>query len=71
MIAQLVGAGALIQLFLGIRLLDCCSFSRRYDDYLCTLGGMAATSWVQIIKAVLLMVGTVLISILVLMEIQL
>lgn len=66
MIAQLVGAGALIQLLFNI------------DYWLAVLivgvmmiiyvlfGGMTATSWVQIIKAVLLMAATVVISFIVL-----
>ena len=36
------------------------------EQHLCVFGGMLATTWVQIIKAILLMAGTVLLSILVL-----
>ncbi|KIL38756.1 symporter [Gordoniibacillus kamchatkensis] len=66
MIAQLVGAGSLIKLLLG------------WDYWLSVLvvgllmtvyvvwGGMRATSWVQIIKAVLLMGGTFILSVIVL-----
>ncbi|MBW5445822.1 sodium/solute symporter [Cohnella sp. CFH 77786] len=66
MIAQLVGAGLLIKLLLG------------WDYWLSVLvvgllmtiyvvwGGMRATSWVQIIKAVLLMAGTLVLSLMVL-----
>jgi len=67
MIAQMVGAGSLVSLLIpqinfelaivmvGILMLVYVIF-----------GGMLATTWVQIIKAVLLMSGTILISILVL-----
>ncbi|GEK30397.1 cation acetate symporter [Kurthia zopfii] len=68
MIAQLVGAGALIQLLLGIDY----KFAVIIVGVMMTIyvlwGGMGATSWVQIIKAVLLMLGTVIISVLVLMK---
>ncbi|MCS6925273.1 MAG: cation acetate symporter [Candidatus Binatia bacterium] len=69
MIAQMVGAGALVALLLketgisyeaavigvGILMITYVVF-----------GGMLATTWVQIIKAILLMTGTVLLSVLVL-----
>ncbi|UHA72830.1 solute symporter family protein [Paenibacillus sp. 481] len=65
MIAQLVGAGALIKLLLGIDYV----WSVIIVGFLMTLyvvfGGMHATSWVQIIKAILLMGGTLLLSIIV------
>lgn len=68
MIAQLVGAGALIQLLLGIDY----KFAVIIVGVMMTIyvlwGGMGATPWVQIIKAVLLMLGTVIISVLVLMK---
>src|SRR6266850_4458066 len=67
MIAQMVGAGALVKLLLG-----------GYVTYntavigvgmlmivYVVFGGMLATTWVQIIKAILLMAGTLLLSILV------
>jgi cation/acetate symporter len=67
MIAQMVGAGALVKLLLG-----------GYVNYnqavigvgilmivYVVFGGMLATTWVQIVKAVLLMAGTILLSILV------
>lgn len=66
MIAQLVGAGALIQLLLGIDYwLAVLIVGVMMTTYV-LFGGMTATSWVQIIKAVLLMIGTVVISFLVL-----
>ena len=67
MIAQMVGAGSLVSLLIpqvsfdmaivmvGILMLVYVIF-----------GGMLATTWVQIVKAVLLMMGTILLSILVL-----
>lgn len=69
MIAQMVGAGALVALLLketgigyeaavigvGVLMITYVVF-----------GGMLATTWVQIIKAILLMTGTVLLSVLVL-----
>lgn len=66
MIAQLVGAGALIQLLLGIDYWIAVLIVGTMMTIYVLFGGMAATSWVQIIKAVLLMVGTVVISFLVL-----
>jgi cation/acetate symporter len=70
LLAQMVGAGALVALLLGV------------DDQLIkntvivgvgvlmifyvTVGGMKGTTWVQIVKAVLLMAGSIVITILVL-----
>ncbi|QDI90994.1 cation/acetate symporter ActP [Salicibibacter halophilus] len=66
MIAQLVGAGALIQLLFGIDYwLAVIIVGAMMTTYV-MWGGMTATSWVQIIKAVLLMVGMFVLSILVL-----
>src|SRR5215471_2649804 len=69
MIAQMVGAGALVTLLLG-------SSHVSYQVAVTgvgilmiiyvVFGGMLATTWVQIIKAILLMAGTILLSILVL-----
>ncbi|WP_145644167.1 solute symporter family protein, partial [Bacillus licheniformis] len=65
MIAQLVGAGALIKLLLGIDYtLAVCIVGVLMTIYV-VFGGMIATSWVQIIKAVLLMAGTLIISVIV------
>ena len=66
MIAQLVGAGALIQLLLGIDYWVAVLIVGVMMTIYVLFGGMTATSWVQIIKAVLLMIGTVIISFLVL-----
>jgi cation/acetate symporter len=70
LLAQMVGAGALVSLLLDVN-----------DDFLkaltivgvgalmifyVTVGGMKGTTWIQIVKAVLLMSGTILITVLVL-----
>lgn len=65
MIAQLVGAGALIQLLLGIDYWVAVLLVGVMMTVYVLFGGMTATSWVQIIKACLLMLGTVIISFLV------
>ncbi|TKC14928.1 solute symporter family protein [Robertmurraya kyonggiensis] len=66
MIAQLVGAGALIQLLFGIDYWIAVLIVGVMMTIYVLFGGMTATSWVQIIKAVLLMIGTVIISVMVL-----
>ena len=66
MIAQLVGAGALIQLLFGINYWLAVLIVGVMMTIYVLFGGMTATSWVQIIKAVLLMLGTVIISFMVL-----
>jgi len=65
MIAQLVGAGALIKLLLGLEYTTSVLIVGILMTVYVIFGGMHATSWVQIIKAVLLMGGTFLISIVV------
>ena len=65
MIAQLVGAGALIQLLFGIDYWIAVLIVGVMMTTYVLFGGMTATSWVQIIKAVLLLFGTILISFLV------
>jgi cation/acetate symporter len=62
MIAQLVGAGALIKLLLGLEYTTSVLIVGVLMTVYVIFGGMHATSWVQIIKAVLLMGGTFLIS---------
>jgi cation/acetate symporter len=69
MIAQMVGAGALVALLLkGSHI----SFTMAVTGVgvlmivYVVFGGMLATTWVQIIKAMLLMAGTILLSVLVL-----
>ncbi|MDE3839967.1 cation acetate symporter [Bacillus methanolicus] len=65
MIAQLVGAGGLIKLLLGIDYIYSVLIVGILMTIYVVFGGMTATSWVQIIKAVLLMVGTFIISVIV------
>ena len=69
MIAQMVGAGALVALLLkdsGITFRTAVIGVGILMIVYVVFGGMLATTWVQIIKAILLMAGTVLLSILVL-----
>ncbi len=66
MIAQLVGAGALIQLLFGIDYWIAVLIVGIMMTIYVLFGGMGATSWVQIIKACLLLFGTGLMSFLVL-----
>ncbi|CAM3829164.1 cation acetate symporter [Mesobacillus zeae] len=65
MIAQLVGAGALIKLLLGIDYVYAVLIVGTLMTVYVVFGGMTATSWVQIVKAVLLMFGTLIISLIV------
>ena len=70
LIAQMVGAGKLVELLLGIPY----DFSVMMVGVLViiyvTFGGMLATTWVQIVKAVLLLSGAALMCILILMLVQ-
>lgn len=69
MIAQMVGAGALVSLLLkdtGITFSTAVISIGILMIVYVVFGGMLATTWVQIIKAILLMSGTILLSILVL-----
>jgi len=69
MIAQMVGAGALVALLLkgsGISFQTAVIGVGILMIVYVVFGGMLATTWVQIIKAILLMAGTLLLSILVL-----
>ncbi|MBU5348561.1 cation acetate symporter [Paenibacillus sp. LC231] len=65
MIAQLVGAGALIKLLLGLDYVTSVLIVGVLMTIYVVFGGMHATSWVQISKAVLLMAGTFIISLIV------
>jgi cation/acetate symporter len=68
MIAQLVGAGALIKLLLGLPYaLSVIVIGILMTVYI-VLGGMIATTWIQIVKAALLIVGTLVLSIFVLAQ---
>ncbi|MBI4471514.1 MAG: cation/acetate symporter ActP [Acidobacteria bacterium] len=67
MIAQMVGAGALVALLLpGINYNSAVVLVGVLMIVYVVFGGMLATTWVQIIKAILLMCGTLLLSIMVL-----
>ncbi len=70
LLAQMVGAGALVALLLGvtneaIKAWTIVGVGLLMIFYV-TVGGMKGTTWVQIVKAVLLMSGTILITVLVL-----
>jgi cation/acetate symporter len=58
LIAQMVGAGQLIKLLFGMDYLYALFLVGGLMMIYVTFGGMAATTWVQIIKAVLLLSGT-------------
>src|SRR3954464_3090452 len=69
MIAQMVGAGTLVALLLkdsGITFNWAVTMVGILMVAYVVFGGMLATTWVQIVKAILLMGGTILLSILVL-----
>ncbi|MBA2376866.1 MAG: cation acetate symporter, partial [Rubrobacter sp.] len=70
--AQMVGAGALVTLLLGVssdtaKNITIVAVGALMIFYV-TVGGMKGTTWVQIIKAVLLMTGTTLVTILVMIK---
>jgi cation/acetate symporter len=72
LLAQMVGAGALVSLLLEVegdaaKNLTIAAVGALMIFYV-TVGGMKGTTWVQIVKAVLLMGGTILITVLVLAE---
>ena len=72
LLAQMVGAGALVSLLLGVN----SEFAKNITIFAVgilmvfyvTVGGMKGTTWVQIVKAVLLMTGSALIVVLVLIQ---
>ena len=69
MIAQMVGAGALVKLLLGRPWISTDAAIIGVGVLMIVyvvFGGMLATTWVQIIKAILLMTGTIFLSVLVL-----
>jgi cation/acetate symporter len=66
LIAQMVGAGVLIQALVGIHFSLAVLITGVFMLAYVIFGGMLATTWVQIIKAVLLMIGIVVMSIFVL-----
>ncbi|GGT44120.1 solute symporter family protein [Streptomyces purpureus] len=72
LVAQMVGAGSLVALLLGgtseaARSWTVIGVGALMVVYV-SLGGMRATTWIQIIKAVLLMAGTVALTVLVLLR---
>ena len=72
LLAQMVGAGALVSLLLGVdsqaaKNLTIVAVGALMIFYV-TVGGMKGTTWVQIIKAVLLMTGTTLVTVLVMIK---
>jgi cation/acetate symporter len=66
LIAQMVGAGVLIQALVGIDFSWSVIITGACMLLYVVFGGMLATTWVQIVKAVLLMTGAVVMSIFVL-----
>ncbi|UXN66644.1 cation/acetate symporter ActP (plasmid) [Phyllobacterium sp. A18/5-2] len=66
LIAQMVGAGKLIELLFGLPYWIAVVLVGLLMMLYVTFGGMLATTWVQITKAVLLLSGTVLMSFLIL-----
>jgi cation/acetate symporter len=68
LIAQMVGAGKLIQLLFGLEYLQAVVIVGTLMIIYVAFGGMKATTWVQIIKACLLLFGATLIALLVLIK---
>ena len=68
LIAQMVGAGKLIQLLFGMDYLWAVIIVGTLMIIYVAFGGMKATTWVQIIKACLLLIGATLIAFLVLLH---
>src|SRR4051794_11465524 len=72
LLAQMVGAGSLVGLLIGVRSPEIKNLVIIGVGVLMivyvTLGGMKGTTWVQIVKAVMLMAGTLLITVLVLAQ---
>ncbi len=68
LIAQMVGAGQLIELLFGLPYTSAVIIVGVLMIIYVTFGGMIATTWVQMIKAGLLLIGATLISLLVLIK---
>jgi cation/acetate symporter len=66
LIAQMVGAGVLIQALVGIDFTLSVILTGAFMIIYIVMGGMLATSWVQIIKAILLMTATIVLTLFVL-----
>ena len=69
LIAQMVGAGVLIEALVGIDFALAVVLTGAFMIIYIVVGGMLATSWVQIIKAFLLMSATIVMTIWVLGEV--
>jgi cation/acetate symporter len=69
LIAQMVGAGDLIQLLFGVPYKGAVAIVGGVMLVYVLFGGMIATTWVQIIKAVLLLTGAILLAVLVLVKV--
>lgn len=63
LISQMVGAGALIQLLFGIKYSTAVLIIGSLMVIYVSVGGMMATTWVQIIKAVLMLLGITLLAV--------
>ena len=68
LIAQMVGAGKLIELLFGLPYEVAVVLVSSLVLIYVALGGMLATTWVQIVKAVLLMFGVTILAFLVMLE---
>ena len=66
LVAQMIGAGKVIQLLFGVNYLIAVSGVGFLMILYVTVGGMQATTWVQITKAVLLLCGGTLMGLVVL-----
>jgi cation/acetate symporter len=69
LIAQMVGAGVLINALVGIGFELAVIITGAFMIIYIVAGGMLATSWVQIIKAILLMTATIVLTLFVLGEV--
>jgi cation/acetate symporter len=69
LIAQMVGAGKLIELLFGLHYETAVIIIGVLMTFYVTAGGMLATTWVQLIKAVLLLAGATLMAVLVLVQV--
>jgi cation/acetate symporter len=69
LVAQMVGAGVLIQALTGVSFLPAVVVVGAFMLAYVIFGGMLATTWVQIIKAILLMSAGVLLTIMVLAKV--
>jgi cation/acetate symporter len=69
LIAQMVGAGVLIQALMGISFQLAVVLTGIFMLAYVIFGGMLATTWVQIVKAVMLMTATTILTILVVIKV--